>query len=41
MEVVERYRNPLEEMKLLMGSRRGTRLFRMIRESGLWGAPLN
>ena len=39
VEVVERYRNPLEEMKLLMGSRERNQAVSDDRESGLWGAP--
>ena len=41
VEVVEKYRNPLEEMKQLMGSRERNQAVSDDQESGLWGAPLN
>ena len=39
VEVVEKYRNPLEEMKLLMGSQERKQDVSDEQESGLWGAP--
>ena len=39
VEVVEKYRNPLEEMKQLMGSRERNQAVSDDQESGLWGAP--
>ena len=38
VEVVEKYRNPLEEMKLLMGSQGEIRQFRMVRGQQACGA---